>query len=76
MDKKGFVPIVSQTSGWRQRMIPKCKQLMQSEISDVSNVLGHFKSMALEMSLNVYVQVTDSHPKEVGLKHLNLGSKL
>lgn len=76
MDKKGFVPIISQTLGWRQRMIPKYKQLMQFEISDVSNVLGHFKPMAPEMALNVYVQVTDSHPKEVGLKHLKSDSKI
>lgn len=76
-DRKGFVPLISQTLGWRQRTIPKYKQIMWFEISDgsdVSNVLGHFKVMALEMALNVYVQVTDSPHKEVGLRHLKLGS--
>ncbi|KAF4795902.1 hypothetical protein TURU_088630 [Turdus rufiventris] len=56
-------------------MIPKYKLLMQFEIadgSDDSNVLGHFNPMALAMTLNVYVQVTDSHLKEVVLRHLKL----
>lgn len=63
MDKKVFVPLISEILDWRQRMVPKYKLLMQFEIadgSDDSNVLGHFNSMALAMTLNVYVQVTDS----------------
>lgn len=57
-------------------MIPKYK-LVQFEIadgSDDSNVLGHFNSMAFAKTLNVYVQVIDSHLKEVGLRPLKLGS--
>lgn len=76
MDKKVFVPLISEILDWRQRMIPKYKLLMQFEIedgSDDSNVLGHFNPMALAMTLNVYVQVTDSHLKEVFLRHLKLG---
>lgn len=63
MDKKGFVPLISETVDWRERMIPKYKLLMQFQIadgSDDSNVLGHFNSMALATTLNVYIQVTDS----------------
>lgn len=77
MDKKGFVPLISETVDWRERTIPKYKLLMQFQIadgSDDSNVLGHFNSMALATTLNVYIQVTDSHLKEVGLRHLKLGS--
>lgn len=74
MDKTGFVPLfISETLDWRQRMIPKYKLLIQFERadgSDDSNVLGHLNSMALAMTLNVYVQVTDSHLKEVDLRHL------
>lgn len=74
MDKKGFVPLfISENLDWRQRMTPKYKLLIQFEIadgSDDSNVLGHLDSMALEVTLNVNVQVTDSHLKEVGLRQL------
>lgn len=76
MDKKGFVPLISETFDWRQRMILKYKLLMQFEIangSDDSNVLAHFNSMTFAKTLNVYVQVTDSHLKEVSLRPLKLG---
>lgn len=69
MYKKGFVPLISETLDWRQRMIPKYKLLMKFEIADGSDD-SNLNSLALAMTLNVYVQVTDSHLKEVGLRHL------
>lgn len=69
MYKKGFVPLISETLDWRQRMIPKYKLLMKFQIADGSDD-SNLNSLALAMTLNVYVQVTDSHLKEVGLRHL------